>query len=743
MTLVLADGREAVRRSTRATWLSLGTSVILVALLVAAYVNLAARSGDLQDGIREDALWAVYQIGRETGALAATMRDAVADGILDAAETDALTLRYDILYSRMSVRDGARYGSYFADDGDIRGERSRVRSLIASMETTFDGLKDRSTTSETLTAKMGVISDLVGTSEALLLRTNSVVNAARADARAELLRLQDGAAWIVLALVVSVGLLVLSLCHRLRATHAIGEQIQAVADQLKTAFAAADAGNRAKSEFMATMGHEIRTPLNAILGLAELLSMSDLSADDRESVDAIGTSGTALLEVINEILDYTKIEHGDLGTESVPFDPVALVRETAVVVHGRARERGNKVTVEDTQISGLFMGDPARLRRVLLNLMSNAVKFTDQGSVKVRLSEVHDVNERRLRFEVCDSGIGIAPAARHLLFVPFSQVDGSISRRFGGTGLGLAICKRIVEAAGGTIGVDSEPGIGSCFWFEIPAAPAAVDHAAVSLPSAPPADATPSVRRRVLVVEDNAFNRKVAGRFLEKLGHATTFAENGEVAVRLAAEVRFDLILMDMQMPVLDGIEATRAIRAAGGPSSAVPIVALTANASDSDRERCVEVGMNSFETKPVPMERLRALVARWCDNHEPMTEAVRTDAGRGGDRPFAAIVDAARVADLVEAIGEDGLVELREAFASDAASLLLDLGAAMAANDPVWTDAVLHTIKGSASNIGYSAVAELAEAMRLAGPDDGLRAQLADELRRVSAGGTIRGTAA
>ncbi|KQT58546.1 MULTISPECIES: ATP-binding protein [unclassified Aureimonas] len=740
MTPTLVGGKDEVVRTTRATWASLASSVILLALLLAAYANLAARSGDLQDGIREDALWAVYQVGRESASLSATLRDALDDGSAEAAEAEALGLRYDILFSRMGVLEGAKYGSYFADDGEIRGRRAEARRLIAAMQPTFDALRDGKADLQALHAAASATNRLVSASETLLLRTNAAVSAARADARAELLRLQDVTAWIVLALVVSVGMLVFSLCRRLRATHVIGERIQVVVDEMRKAFAAAEAGNRAKSEFMATMGHEIRTPLNAILGMSELLAMSDLSADDRESVAAIGSSGAALLEVINEILDFTKIEHGDLVSERVPFDPAELVREATVVANVRALERGNSILFERTEVSGYYEGDPARLRRVLLNLLSNAAKFTENGCIRVSLREVGTPESPRLRFDVIDNGIGIAREARPLLFRPFSQVDGSISRRFGGTGLGLAICKRVVEAAGGEIGVDSAPGVGSRFWFEVPAdraeaAPAPETFAADGLGSSTYGD--------VLVVEDNAFNRRVAARFLERLGHRATFAENGEAAVALAVAGTFDLILMDMHMPVMDGIESTRRIRAAGVTA---PIVALTANASESDRERCASAGMDGFETKPIPMDRLRALVDRWCGDRVPAggteTASPAPAAGNGEAADDMPELDGARVADLVAALGEDGLAELQEEFRRDARDLLTELSAAFMGGDAATADRVLHTIKGAAFNVGYRGIAALAEQVR-AGSGDAALERLESELGRVSSDGMTQGMAA
>jgi CheY-like chemotaxis protein/HPt (histidine-containing phosphotransfer) domain-containing protein len=361
------------------------------------------------------------------------------------------------------------------------------------------------------------------------------------------------------------------------------------------------------------------------------------------------------------------------------------------------------------------------------------VKFTERGTVRVSLSEICRDGGTRLLFEVVDTGIGIAEEARPRLFNAFSQVDGTISRRFGGTGLGLAICKRIVENLDGKIGLDSEVGEGSRFWFEVPVS-------AIAAPAPAPSreDAAMLPRLKVLLVEDNAVNREVASQFLHKLGQDVSIAIDGAQAVRLASEEDFDLILMDMQMPVMDGIAATKAIRAQPGKRRTVPIVAMTANASDADRRRCVEAGMTGFQSKPISMAQLAAIVA----NHAPAEERRRVPSLVSGATVSADATparaepdhDRDRVAELVDAVGEEGFRHLVDVFFADAGALLADLGRAMATGDAELGDRTLHSLKGSASNLGFTSLVGLAENLRKERLDAAAAARIAAELARLSA---------
>jgi len=732
----LVRSREAVRKTGGATKYLLALSVLLMFALAAAFTHLSNRQNALQDSIREDALWAVYQFDRESRTLFQTLTSYLSLSRPARDDVNALTLRYDILYSRLSILANGKYEAYFEQSEHVIALRPRARELVLAMEPAFNAMAaGKDVSRKSLDAAATGLRELLDVTEDLLTFTNSTVSAARSDAREEIMHLQKLSAWVVLALGISIALLILNLMRQLRIVRAATDEIEATANKMADAYKAAEAGNQAKSQFMATIGHEIRTPLNAILGMAELLSMGRLGEEERENVRVITSSGTALLEIINEILDFAKIEHGDEPPENVPFHAPELVRQAMNVMEGRAREQRDRLELVMNGMAGRgwYLGDPNRLRRVLLNLLSNAVKFTEGGTVRVSLSEIHRNGASRLLFEVVDTGIGIPEDSRHRLFNAFSQVDGTISRRFGGTGLGLAICKRIVEGLDGRIGFDSEAGEGSRFWFEIP-----VSAIAAPAPAQSRDDAATLPRLEVLLVEDNAVNREVASQFLRKLGQDVGIAVDGAQAVRLAAERDFDLILMDMQMPVMDGIAATKAIRELPGKARTVPIVAMTANASDSDRRRCVEAGMTGFQSKPISMAQLASIVA----NHAPAEARDRVSlampAAAQPARPAPAAprepdLDRERVAEMIEAIGEDGFRHLVDVFFADAGALLADLGRAMADSDAELGDRTLHSLKGSASNLGFMSLAALAESLRKERLDATAAARIAAELARLS----------
>jgi PAS domain S-box-containing protein len=382
-------------------------------------------------------------------------------------------------------------------------------------------------------------------------------------------------------------------------------EARATAEQLREARDAAAAASHAKGQFVATMSHEIRTPINGVLGFAELLSETGLGAEQREYVGTIRSCGETLLTIINDVLDFSKIEAGklELGREVVELP--SLIREVTRLVRPRADQVPLDVELAG-ELPARVWADGARLRQVLLNLLSNAMKFTPRGRVCLRAS-AEGVD--RVRFVVEDTGVGI-PAAQHgRIFGEFSQADASTTRRFGGTGLGLAISKRLVELMGGEIGFVSEPGVGSTFWFTATLAHASLPSMAAAAPDRTPVGGTP----RVLVAEDNAANQLLIRRLLERLGCEVRLVNNGRFAVAACAEATFDLVLMDCQMPELDGLDATREIRRHErcADRTRVPIVALTANAMTGDREACVEAGMDDYLTKPIRLAELRAALVR------------------------------------------------------------------------------------------------------------------------------------
>ena len=361
----------------------------------------------------------------------------------------------------------------------------------------------------------------------------------------------------------------------------------------------AEAAARAKSEFLATMSHEIRTPLNGILGVAALLLEGDgLSDAMRGDVETIVRSGDALLAIVNDILDLSKIEADRVELRLAPTDAAALTREVITALGTGASRRGIEVRLAAAPDLPALLLDGRHLRQVLFNLVGNAVKFTEQGHVAVSLAHAGD----RLRVTVEDTGPGIDPAKVDRLFQPFSQVDGSSTRLHGGTGLGLAICKRLVELMGGTI--EHRPraaGPGAVFAFEVPARPTRL----VEAPRTTTVTRPDGLGLRVLLAEDNPTNRLVARRMLEKLGCTVTVATDGDEAAELALSHRFDVVLMDYHMPRVDGLEATRRIRAAEDGARRVPIVALTASVLEDDKATCFRAGMTHYLTKPLASAEL------------------------------------------------------------------------------------------------------------------------------------------
>ncbi len=391
----------------------------------------------------------------------------------------------------------------------------------------------------------------------------------------------------------------------------------------------AEGAARAKSEFVAMMSHEIRTPMNGILGMVHLLADTDLTPAQRDCVQTIHESGATLLTILNDILDFSKLEAQRLELEKVEFDLIDLIEGCGALMTGRAADKGLELGVRiDPQLPRLMHGAPTRLRQIILNLLSNAIKFTESGSVKLEAvaqgrRKTPNGEEVRLHLSVTDTGIGIALDAQEKLFTPFSQADSSIARRFGGTGLGLAICHNLLTLMGGRIQVHSVPGQGSVFWFDLwlpqgtgiadPSALAAADLPLTGAhpPTAPgtPFDAAPAMAPlSILLVEDNPVNRKVASAILTKAGHRVTCAANGEDSIAAVAQSDFDIVLMDIQMPGMDGLQATQAIRASGAP---VPIVALTANAMHEDRALCLDAGMQGYISKPFTPETMFAEIKR------------------------------------------------------------------------------------------------------------------------------------
>jgi signal transduction histidine kinase/CheY-like chemotaxis protein len=411
----------------------------------------------------------------------------------------------------------------------------------------------------------------------------------------------------------------------------------------------AEAASRAKTEFLAMMSHELRTPMNGVIATTGLLARTRLGDEQRLFLDTIQRSAQSLLTIIDDVLDWAKLEEGRIEIEAIDCAPAQIADNVVSLLRPAAAQKGIALELEfDPALPEFGLIDPARLRQILLNLVGNAVKFTAQGGVTVRLAAEPTPGGRMLSLEVADTGIGIASDALPRLFERFTQADGSIARRYGGTGLDLAIVKRLLDLMGGSINVRSRPGAGSRFLVRLPMPDGRrpVSTAAPLLPA-------PTRALKLLVAEDNAINRMVVEHLLRELGHSAEFVHDGAEAVTKARDGDYDAILMDVQMPDVDGIQATRLIRALDGARAHVPIVALTANAMAGDRERYLEAGMDDYVSKPIDAYALAAALARIDGAPAPESRATGAPRLRQASEPHAA--GKAALAELVEALKRSG----------------------------------------------------------------------------------------
>ena len=503
------------------------------------------------------------------------------------------------------------------------------------------------------------------------------------------------------------------------------------------------AASRMKSEFVANMNHEIRTPLNGVLGLTELLADTDVIHEHPEYIAGLRTSGQALMSVVNQVLDFSKLDAGKLELHPEDFEPTMLVQQTiAFVASGAGRKGLSLNTWIDPRVPACLRADASRIRGVLANLLSNAVKFTDvSGEVAVRVSASGE-DPQVLRFEVTDTGIGIEPGVLEHIFEPFQQADSSTTRRYGGTGLGLTITRQLVELMGGSIEVKSSPGTGSTFSFQVPcdagAEPSNIRSRANGSARTQPASLDSRHRKvsspasakdvQVLLAEDDQINQLVAGQLLERAGCRVEIASNGIEAVALATAHDYHVVFMDCQMPDLDGYEATRALRRHEGSDRHVPIVAMTAHTMQGDRERCLACGMDDYVTKPLMPDELDRIVSRWTPRTNGPDPAAPLEATTSVSVPAAeGPLDAASVERLRSDFGSTGaLVRLVGLFADQTPRLLADIRTAIKTGNVPTVRGTAHQLKGGCLTLAATHMAEFCE-----------------ELETLAGGGSLEGAIA
>jgi signal transduction histidine kinase/DNA-binding NarL/FixJ family response regulator/HPt (histidine-containing phosphotransfer) domain-containing protein len=701
----------------RLSWLGLVGFGLMLALLAAALVQArqfsllrqALQSGD------EFSVLVIYQSETEYLRLREQWRTAADEGTpLDSA---ALKLRYEIWVSHVELLHGERPRRLIRDDDEYRRTLEQIDAFVAGADRALGRQPQAAVSRAFVGAMLAALVELGPPMHNMSLGAAHRV-AEQISQRAQTVRAQN-----LLGLGLTVFLSILTLAFAaiaLRQVRQLRERrlvLEELATNLRDARHEAEAASEAKSVFLANMSHEIRTPFHGLMGMLSLLRETGLTPRQIDYLRTATESADHLLAILNDILDMSQLESGRMTLAPSAVDLRGLLRDVEALMRPQANAKSLALHIDaDPAVPERVMADATRLKQIVFNLLSNAIKFSDHGAVvlDVRCPTGAGGNPE-LEFMVSDTGIGMDEATLAQLFNRFMQGDSSRSRRHGGTGLGLEISRNLARLMGGDITARSKPGEGSRFTFRMPVQ-------TVLQPTASPASdkaagATPARTLQVLVAEDHPVNRQYMAALLESLGHRAHFTTNGQEAVQAAREHRYDVVLMDLHMPGLDGVGATRAIRALPDPAiSTVPIVALTADAFEETRERCLLAGMNDFLTKPVSPQKLATSLRRLFGadiNAMPPVPPPISSAMAPGPAATGSLVDEAAIGMSLQAMSPQKLGDMIEAFLDQAPETVQRLRAAVRDAQPLELRVNAHAAKGAALNLGLAGLAATAEALQ------------------------------